>query len=87
MSFIYTNMHMSKRRSRRVQVSLTLPSAQLEALERLASRISEANGKRLPVNAILRSIIRLYLEMRIEPIGVTNEDELFALLMKSLKRG
>jgi len=78
---------MSKRRSRRVQVSLTLPSNQLEALERLASRISEANGKRLPVNAILRSIIRLYLEMRIEPVGVRNEDELFALLMKSFKRG
>lgn len=86
MPFIYTNMHMSKKGARRVQVSLTLPAEHLEALERLACRISDANGRRLPVNAILRSIIKLYLELGIEPVGIKSEDELFALLMKALRR-
>ena len=77
---------MSKKSSRRVQVSVTLPAEHLEELERLACRISKANGKRLPVNAILRSIIKLYLELDIEPAGIKSEDELFALLMKALRR-
>jgi hypothetical protein len=77
---------MKKRGSKKVQVSLTLPAEQLAGLERLACRISDTNGKRLAVNAILRSIIKLYLELGIEPTGVKSEEELFTLLMKALGR-
>lgn len=80
-------MQMSKKSARSVQVSLTLPAPQLKALERLAKRISKANGKRLPVNAILRSIIRLYLELRVNPTGVKSEEELYTLLVRTLRGG
>jgi len=69
-----------------VQVSLTFNKEQIEALEKVSRRIQKCGGKRLPVNAILRSLVRLMLEMEIDPAGVKDEEELFDLLRKHSKR-
>lgn len=72
-------------KDRIVQVSLTLPRAQIEALEKLACRIRDAGGKKLAINAILRSMIRLMVEVGVDPVGIKDEDELFDLLSRTMK--
>ena len=67
------------------KVSVTLTRDQMVALDRLVCRIRDSGGRRLPINAVLRAAVRLFLELKIDPNGCRDEDELFAALQRAVK--
>jgi hypothetical protein len=68
------------------KVSVTLTRGQIVALDKLVCRIRDSGGRKLPLNAVLRAAVKLFLELHVDSAGCRDENDLLAALRKTVRK-
>lgn len=73
-------------RSDYIRVNLTLPDSLDRVLQELGNNARATGGYKLPKTMIMRALVRLLMQLDIDPSGVKTEDELLERILKAIKK-
>lgn len=69
-----------------IRVNLTLPDELDRVLQELGNDARATGGYKLPKTMIMRALVRLLMELELDPSGVKTEDELLERIKEAVKK-
>jgi hypothetical protein len=69
-----------------IRVNLTLPDELDRVLQELGNDARATGGYKIPKTMIMRALVRLLMELDVDPSGVKTEDELLERLMQAITK-
>ena len=69
-----------------IRVNLTLPDELDRVLQELGNDARATGGYKLPKTMIMRALVRLLMELELDPSGVKTEDELLERIKEAIKK-
>ena len=71
-------------KSNYIRVNLTLPDELDRVLQELGNDARATGGYKIPKTMIMRALVRLLMELDVDPSGIKTEDELLERLVQAI---
>ncbi|MBD3184242.1 hypothetical protein GF312_18300 [Candidatus Poribacteria bacterium] len=73
-------------KSEYIRVNLTLPDELDRVLQEMGNDARASGGYKIPKTMIMRALVRLLMQLDVDPSGVKTEDELLDRLKKAIEK-
>jgi hypothetical protein len=73
-------------KSEYIRVNLTLPDELDRVLQKLGNDARATGGYKIPKTMIMRALVRLLMELDVDPSGIRTEEELLERILKAVKK-
>lgn len=73
-------------KSEYIRVNLTLPDELDRVLQKLGNDARATGGYKIPKTMIMRALVRMLMELDVDPSGIRTEEELLERILKAVKK-